>query len=200
MRVPGNACPRRLSYRRLFLFQCAPPPCAFQTVAAGSASHDLVGPPFVPDRHIYLIAFDFATQTRGMAALEHILSQQVRHGLSVAFVQAQCPNDLPVRHIESHQIQLGEPYPQRLAMTRKNGSRQVIEPFAALPASVAPTLRLAMVLTSSDNLVGRATRTMDRARPAHPPDGLVAFLLVHQVVKARKPVGRVETDPNLALR
>ena len=67
-------------------------------------------------------------------------------------------------------------------MPRENSARQIIKPLATVPASIPLAGLMTVVLPPFDNLVGRTTGAVDCIRPTHPPECLVAFVIVHQVV------------------
>ena len=75
---------------------------------------------------------DLAIQPRLGDFGDKTFSKMRRHVVGVIVVQAQLPGDLLVQQVQPHEIKTQEPGPKRLMMSSQDGSRQVIEPRAAV--------------------------------------------------------------------
>ena len=63
-------------------------------------------------------------------------------------------------------------------------SRQIVKPPPAFVACVAAAFLLSMVFAALVDLVGRAMRAMYPVGPASPPDFVVTFAFIDEVVEA----------------
>ena len=136
----------------------------------------------VPGHDVDLVAFDLAGERlRRRRAVDDPPAEGRDHLPGVGLVDAELAGDLQSREVQPHEIQAGDPGPQRLVMAREDGAGEVVEPLAAAAALIAPTLGLGIVETVLDGR-GRAARGAgDAIGPPHVADSLEAPGVVEEV-------------------
>lgn len=94
---------------------------------------------------IDFIAFNFAFQLHWLTSLMHELPQLCGHRLCGVLVQSQFLSNLHVRQVQSHEVETQHPDLERLMMSFKYRSRQIIKAFLTamtlIPLS-SPLLRM----------------------------------------------------------
>ena len=170
--------------RRLVLLEGAPTGGALEAPTAGSAPLDLIGSALVPSHDIPLVAFHYTAQAHLESALDDASTQRFRHRLTIAFVQVQLLGNWPIRQIQPHQVQVGEPHRQGLMPPLEKGPGEIVKPFSTVLAGIAAACWLPVVATPLGDAGGRATRTTHSVGPAYPSDFFVTLAFIDQVVEA----------------
>ena len=170
--------------RWLFLLEGAPTGCTLEPPTTWRASLDPIGPALVASHDIHLVAFHHAAHPYLGTALDDPAPQGLRHRLTIAFVQVQLLGNLPVRHIQPHQVQVGEPHRQGLMPPHEKGPGEVVKPFSTVLAGVASAFLLPVVATALGDFIGRTTWTTHPVGPADLSDFFVTFSFIDEVVEA----------------
>ena len=86
-----------------------------------------------------------------------------------------------VRHVASHKIQTQDPDVQRLMMSGKDGSGQILKACMTVVTLVALTGRFRVITAALDDLCGRARGACDAVWPAQCTDGLITLDIIDEV-------------------
>jgi hypothetical protein len=132
----------------------------------------------VAGNHVDFVALDLAGEDDLGLALDDPLPRLRGHSLGVVGVQVQLLSDLLVGEVQSHEIEAGDPSPQRLVMAGEDRPGQVIEAAMATAALATTPLRLGRVPALLDDVAGVAVGTADAVGPAGGPDDLIALGVV----------------------
>src|SRR3954452_23782821 len=81
----------------------------------------------VARHHVDLVDLHLAVEPRLGLALNQALAKLFGHGLDIALAEIEFLGDLPVRQVETHEVQAQHPDPQRLVMAGQNRAGQVVE-------------------------------------------------------------------------
>ena len=131
---------------------------------------------------IDFVAFDFALQHDRGTAIDDPLAELLEHRPGVILIQIEFLGDLQAREVQSHEIQAGDPGPQRLVVPGEDRVGQVVEPLSATAALVALAMGLGVIPAVLDDRTRRTVGAGHAIRPAHLPDDLVALGVVEEVL------------------
>lgn len=101
--------------------------------------------------YVDLVGFDLTIKDDVRNLGDQPLAQMGRHGVSIILVQAQLFGDLAVGQVQPHEVQAQNPNPQRLMVSRKNGTCQVIKASIAVFATVALSMTLSIIVAVADH-------------------------------------------------
>ena len=132
--------------------------------------------------HIDLVALDLAFQGHRRATIDDPLAELADHGPGVVLVDVQFLGDLQSRQVQAHQVEAGDPGPQRLVVAGEDGVGQVVEPLVAALALVALAMGLGVIPAVLDDRLGGASGAGHAVGPSHLPDRLVALGVVEEVL------------------
>jgi hypothetical protein len=134
-------------------------------------------------RHdIDFVALDLARERLRRRPVDDPLAESRDHVAGVPLVDVELAGDLQSREIQAHQIQAGDPGPQRQVMTGEDGAGQVVEPLATAPAFVPLAVGLGAVAAVLDDRSRRAEGAGDAVGPPHVADGLEALGVVEEIL------------------
>ena len=91
------------------------------------------------------VAFDLPRQDRLRLSHHDPLPQLSGHLVSDVFIYTQLIGDLPIRQIQTHEVQTQQSGSQRLMMTRENGLDEIIKVPTAAAAHVTLPIRLSLI-------------------------------------------------------
>jgi len=89
--------------------------------------------------------------------------------------------DLAVRQVYSHEVRAQDPDRDRLMMSGKNSSRQIIEAILAGLAQVSLSVPLAIVMAVADHSCAAAVEADNAVRPSELTNDFIALRFVKQV-------------------
>jgi hypothetical protein len=141
----------------------------------------------VPGHDVDLVDLHLSLQPHGRGLGDQAAAELLRHGLHIRPIEAQLLGDLPVREIQTHEVQAQDPHPQRLMVSGQHGAGQVVEASRARLAAVALPVGLAVVASVPNHAGPAAGGTAYPLRPT---------VLAHQgealgVVDQRREVDQV---------
>jgi hypothetical protein len=119
--------------------------------------------------HIGFVALDLALQHHRGAAVDDPPTEPPDHRPGVILVDVELPGDLRARQVQPHEIQAGDPGPQRQVMAGEDGVGEVVEALTTAPA----------LIHDPNAIATRAALTMPPEHPAHPthrPEGPASTL------------------------
>ena len=91
--------------------------------------------------HIDFVALDLARQHDRGAAIDDPLAELLDHRPGVVLVHVELLGDLQAREVQPHQVQAGDPGPQRPVVAGEDGAGEVVEALPAAAAFVALAVR-----------------------------------------------------------
>jgi hypothetical protein len=106
-----------------------------------------------------------ASQPRGWCVGDQAVAQLLRHRLHVRPAQAQFFPDLPVRQVQTHEVEAQNPQSQRLMVSGQHRARKVVKAPRACLAAIALPMRLGIVAPVPDYRMAVTTRTAHALRP-----------------------------------
>ena len=115
--------------------------------------------------------------------------------MSAVFIQPQLPSDLPIRQIQTHEVQAQQPDSPRLMMTRKNGVGEIIKVPPAAATQVTLPIRLSLVHPPLRHPLRLAMRATHPLRPTQLPNRRKALRIVNQRQKSKFHPWHPETNP-----
>ena len=95
--------------------------------------------------HVDFVTFDLSREDHRRLSRHDPLPQLSGHVMSAVFIQPQLTSDLPIRQIQTHEVQAQQPDAQRLMMPRENGVGEIIKVPPATATQVALPIRLSLV-------------------------------------------------------
>ena len=104
------------------------------------------------------------------------------YGLDIGWVQRQFHRDLPIREVQSHQIQTNDLHRQRLMIAFEHGSGQVIELFPTGTAPITLARFLRIVAASLAHVISLAAGTSGAIWPTLLAYCLITFLIVNELL------------------
>ena len=111
----------------------------------------------VPGHDIDLVALDLAARATTSGLRSTIPSRScVVIAWASSWVEVELLGDLLVREVQAHEVQAGDPDPQRLVVAGEDGVGQVVEASATAPALVALAMGLGVIPAVLDDR-GRAS-------------------------------------------
>ncbi len=135
--------------------------------------------------HVDFVAFDLPRQDHLRLSRHDPLPQLSGHVVSAVFIQPQLTSDLPIRQIQTHEVQAQQPDAQRLMMPRKNGVGQIIKTPTTAATQVTLPIRLSLIQASSCDLHRLAMRATYPLRPTQLPNRRKALRIVNQRQKSK---------------
>jgi hypothetical protein len=142
---------------------------------------DLVRLPFVTSHNVSLIQLHFTREfLLWLCRRNDARAQLLTHALRIVFMQTQLVGNLPVRQVQSHQVQTTYPHRQALVAACKNGLTQVIEVVLTRLTAVVLSLRLLGVVALLADRVTPATWAPHLFRPAHLANHVIALGVIEQ--------------------
>ena len=107
-------------------------------------------------------------------------AQLLRHGLHVRPTEPQFRSDLPVREVQSHEVDAQDPHPQRLVMSGQHRAREVVKAPGAGLAPIPLPVRLRVIAAVANHRCTVAPRAADARWPAVLPYHGEALGIVNQ--------------------
>jgi len=101
--------------------------------------------------HIDFVAIDLAGGFLGRDPVDDPPAKRRDHGSGVRLVDAELAGDLQAREVQAHQVQAGDPDPQRQMTAGEDGAGQVVEAFATALALVPLAVGLGLVAAVLDD-------------------------------------------------
>ena len=95
--------------------------------------------------HADFVAFDLSRENHLRRSHHNPLPQLSRHLVSAVFIHTQLASDLPVRQIQTHEVQAQQPDSQRLMMPREKGVGEIIKTPPAVATQVTLPIRLSLI-------------------------------------------------------
>jgi len=108
---------------------------------------------FVTGDNVNLVAFDRAFQLRFGLEVYHAAAQLRGHLVYIILVEIEFLGDLPVRQVETHQIQARDPLAQRLMVMREDRISQIVKIAVASLAVIALSFTLSLAQPAPSDLV-----------------------------------------------
>ena len=103
-----------------------------------------------------------------------------RHLVHITAVQRQFLRNLPIRYIQSHEIEPADF--QRLMMARENGVGQIIKAGIAVVALLALACRFRVIEAALDNLGSLTRWTRNAVWPAQLADSLITLHIINKTL------------------
>jgi hypothetical protein len=143
----------------------------------------------VARHHVDLVDLHLAVEPRLGLALNQALAKLFGHGLDVALAEIEFLGDLPVRQVETHEVQAQNPDPQRLMMAGQHRAGQVVETRLAELAQPALARGPVVIPAIADHVAAATRRALHTVRPALPTDQVEALGIIEQTGQADQVVG-----------
>lgn len=143
---------------------------------------DGLGMALMSGHHIDFVALDLAFQHDRRATIDDPLAELADHRSGVVLVDVQLLGDLQPRQIQAHQVEAGDPGPQRLVVAGEDGISEVIEALTAALALVALAMGFGIIPAVLDDRVAGASGAGHPIGPSHLPDRLITLDVVEEIL------------------